>query len=215
MRKLNKHLLEFESVWHFFTNAMEDVNTLSMCLLKNLDFKTGQFFTLLPDCANLNHITDLSNGGILLRAKQEKIKVLGKVYTGEVINNIKTEVCCLINKTLSKNDDFRCVFDDYNSSGKLSVNVSDVDRDVVYFYNKEVYYILSKKESSENLLLNCMRKSNAFWHSLCIIAKCNIGDVVDRKLKIEDFEQFCLGIRFVIIGAYDGEGFLFWEPTRT
>ena len=54
-----------------------------------------------------------------------------------------------------------------------------------------------------------MENSNAFWHSLCL-TEADFMNVTDT-LKIEKIKEVCLKTKLVMIGAYDGEGYVFWE----
>ena len=52
--------------------------------------------------------------------------------------------------------------------------------------------------------------SNAIWHSLCIISENQLNSA-ETILTLEKIKAICMNAKIVIIGAYDGEGYIFWE----
>ena len=75
----------------------------------------------------------------------------------------------------------------------------------------EIYYLLEKNNISTELITECLRASNAFWHSLCVLTEANLDDRIAREISTEKIQEITLKAKLIIIGAYDGEGYIFWE----
>ena len=73
-------------------------------------------------------------------------------------------------------------------------------------YNNEVYYFLDKKNSMEEIYVT-IRKSSEVWHTLFVLTQ------IDKVLALDSeiLDSICDNAKFVITGAYDGEGYIFWE----
>lgn len=192
MTNLIRHLLNFEKAIKYVKKKLTNINKLSVYLTDLIDFKLGEFYTLLPEDANLEDINKFHSGGIC----------------HSVINEINSIV---INK-LHQNNQMSCIFDDvtatYHAGYKDSLFSS-----CGLFYENEVYYLVTQTKASTDLVDACFYASNATWHSLCVLTEIDISNVIDQKITLEKIQQICLNAKLIIIGAYDGEGYIFWEKT--
>lgn len=78
------------------------------------------------------------------------------------------------------------------------------------FHNDEVYSLLNKNNISQEVILQCLRFSTSFWHSLCVFTTADLNDV-SKELSKKNIREICLMTEIVMVGAYDGEGYVFWE----
>jgi hypothetical protein len=86
--------------------------------------------------------------------------------------------------------------------------------DYSLFHDDEVYSLLKKDNITIDLILTCLRFSNSFWHSLCVFTTADFTNVF-KNLSLKKIKEICLTIELVMIGAYDGEGYVFWEKKLT
>ncbi|MBX9839321.1 MAG: hypothetical protein K2X69_13530 [Silvanigrellaceae bacterium] len=56
-----------------------------------------------------------------------------------------------------------------------------------------------------------MQETNAIWHSLCVLTTSNCEDFSFLSVSKEKIQEICLMTQMIIVGAYDGEGYVFWE----
>ena len=60
--------------------------------------------------------------------------------------------------------------------------------------------------------MDCFKASRSFWHSLAVISEVNIQPIKEsRNLSLEQIKNICSNVKMFFIGAYDGEGYVFWE----
>lgn len=79
-------------------------------------------------------------------------------------------------------------------------------------YQKEVYYLITKKEISFDTILQCLQYSSAsFWHSLCVLTTANLYNLMKNELNLKVIQEICQRAELLVFGAYDGEGYIFWE----
>ena len=72
-------------------------------------------------------------------------------------------------------------------------------------------YFINLINADFNLILKAIRNANAFWHCLCVLTEVPLNSVKNNELTSIKIEEICQKIKVIIIGAYDGEGYLFWE----
>jgi hypothetical protein len=111
---LNRYELDFEKSLNYFAWQMKMGNSLSLELIKELNFYTGQFFTLLPENADLAILYNFLEGGILPQnptyVQTDKMgKKLGS-YTW--IPTATKEIAEFIYKKMKKNKNMTCIFED-------------------------------------------------------------------------------------------------------
>lgn len=213
MRKLYKHYLNSEPTLIFFKDCLEETNLLSIEIMRFICSQSGVFFTLLPDDADLAKLHQFQQGILPEMPKQRgSVGNLPGIYTYSKIPSIEEELCDYLVNKIKKNR-LSCIFDHFNATYN---NVDDCKLFESHgrYYEKEVYYLVTPKNVSEQTIIECLYASKTFWHSLCILTESNFHDPIDRALNKEKIQEICLKSRLAIIGAYDGEGYIFWEKSN-
>lgn len=209
MKKLHKHLLNPEPTLEYFKSSIDETNLISSTLLKTYNYKDGSFFTLLPADADLTKIYDFDS----FILKQNPLIEYGdgaKKSKYQIIPTIREELSEFLMGKIKNSKSMSCIIDDYNST------YNDGYEDKLFslcgtHYKEEVYYLLNNKNISKKLILECLRLSNTFWHSLCILTEANLNDLINQELSLKKIQETCLNTSMIIAGAYDGEGYIFWE----
>ena len=189
-------LLKYAIDTKYFFEYVEShkVNFLAKTLISSVNFDEGSCFTFLPEDADKKRITSFQFGGMAKGAHEN---------TRELIHQ---------RLNIFKNSCF--VFDDINSDyfpgyeGNLFLKYG-------YFLNKEIYYAICSKNSSEELISRVLFVSDAIWHSLGVLTEANLDEVVDKKFTPEKIEEICKKTTMIIMRAYDGEGYIFWEKKKS
>lgn len=214
MKQLHKHELDFDPAREYVQNSLDKANTLSSELLNLLNFKNGIFFTLLPNDANIERLYEFKAGGILPQNPIQEYVVAGEKATYSIIPTIGDEVSELILKEIKSKEKLCCVFDDVLRS-PADKHHMDLFHAHGLSYDNEVYYLLDKGNISSELIMQCLRASNAFWHSLCVLTEATISGIRDKRLSLEKVKEICLGTKLMMVGAYDAEGYVFWEKSES
>jgi len=210
MKQLNKHKLNFTTVFKYVQFNLYNVNTLSSELLKFINFNHGNFFTLLPNDANIERLYNFETGLILPQNSEKKYVPSEGEDAYSVIPTIRNELSELILKEIKSNNRLSCVFDDVIRSPMDKYHM-ELFHSHGLFYKNEVYYLLEKSKISKDLIRECLRASNAFWHSLCILTKVDIKSFSSKELSLEKIKDICLQTDLIMLVAYDGEGYILWE----
>ena len=190
MIKLARYELTFDPTIAYLKEVLENANTLSSLLIKKINFKSGTFFTLLTEKTNSENIHKFRQGGIACNSRdQTRSFVLNK---------------------LQFNDNLTCVFDDVSDTYRPGCQDS-LFLSHGYIFQNEIYYLITKNTASLELLEEAFYVSDALWHSLCVL--CEIKIINDKTLSLKNIEDICLNAQLIIVGAFDAEGYIFWEKS--
>jgi hypothetical protein len=217
LKRLNKLKLDFNPVMEYVIKQLGTINTLSCELLKLLNFKEGHFFTLLPDDANLKGIHHFKWGGILPQNPIQEQIIDGRRSTFTWIPDTDKEMSLLILNEIKSKPHLSCILDDveggFTPEDKSAPCFSD---NFSVFYGDEIYSLITKDNASYDLISLCLKYSFSFWHSLCVLTTADLtGITLTKTLSLEKIMEICLATQLVMVGAYDGEGYVFWEKNLT
>ena len=209
IKKLNKISLDFNLAWMFVKDNLEGGNELSKALLEEIDVKNGHFFTLMPDDANLQRLYEFKTGGILPQ-NPELVGKNGSTYS--FIPNLVEELAHLIQYKIQNNPKLWAFFEDVSwgpSFEHFGVLLSHVR-----IYGNQVYYALGMGDLEIPKIVEAIANTNAFWHSVAVLTETDVGRF-DRELTLEQFAEIARQTELLIIGAYDAEGYVFWEKNKS
>lgn len=190
MTSLIQHLLNFDEALEYYKDNLEETNELSSKILKKTSFNSGRFFTYLPKNTEAKNLSLFSQGGIAIGVRSQVTKIIANIMH--------------LNKNLS------CIFDDITTSFNNNLAYPLFDS-LGLSYGDEVYYHLDNKQATIPKITECLRASNAIWHSLCVMTTSTLNDLINKKLSDKKLTEICHNTKIIIVGAYDGEGYLFWE----
>lgn len=209
-RDIKKYSLDFEKTFSYFVDHVQCGKTLSKKIIEQIDFHKGIFFTYLPLNVDLDKIFQFSYGGIIqptsytnkvfqlqghIEGFNPKQVVTMDFECSEFISCYTKEFYCnyaIIENYMLEPEDFHA-------------NIKNVK---MIPYEKEVYYFLDNKNSTKEIY-ETIRKSGEVWHSLAVLTE--IENTLPASLNNDVLNQICKNIKFVIAGAYDGEGYVFWK----
>ena len=217
IRTLKKYMLDNEPALQYFQNILEGGNILSEKLLKDNDFDKGIFYTFLPDDAVVDYLYRFKYGGIIpaIPCGNEKCYTSdGLEFIPKQVFTTTSETCDFIEKYIQKKMKKKCylscVFEEVIQTPS-DPHVGLYNTHGVLFEDK-IYYLIKPKQTTFDIILESIEESDAMYHLLGILTETNTDNFSQgNKLSIENIEQFVLDTKMIIVGAYDGEGYLFWE----
>ncbi|MDE3055958.1 MAG: hypothetical protein KGI80_04635 [Verrucomicrobiota bacterium] len=189
MRRLIKVELNYDNSMNYIKKNFFGVNEMSSRILETLSSVTSKFYVLLPQDANRERIYNFASGYVTSNVDKE--------ISHYVVGKMKEKQCF-------------CIFDDVNTSVLDNMHDSFYLEHYLYYKN-EVYYTIKREILSEDVFFKCMIASDGIWHSLCVITKVALDDLIGKELSQDLIEKICKDAQLVMVGAYDGEGYIFWE----
>lgn len=199
MKKKFKHYsLPYEKVLPYFVDHFSSELSFGKEIEEYIDFSKGSFFTLLPEGVSSDRLIDFDHGEILPSKPMNSEGTYRKVVTMEL------ECSEFIAAFLKKNPQSTLIVEDYNRVGYSPIPVGDVP---IYTLEKEIYYVLNKEHSIDEIY-QASRRCSIIWHFLAFVTNINDNLFLLEKSNIP---EICKNIQLVITCGYDGESFIFWQ----
>lgn len=211
MNNLVKYSLDNERTHEFVKDRLQDVNIVSTMVLDHLERFKGEYFTLLPINSNIERLYEFEAGVILPQNPVIDYEVDGRRAKYTETPSIKGELSELICKFLVNNNKYVCLIDDVTRRVNDPNNENLYSSKVVVSVDGEVCYLVSNNESSKGLILDCLRKSESFWHSLGFISLIDKEEFPENTLSLNQLQSICNNIDLVFVSAYDAESYVFWN----
>ncbi len=201
---MKKWKLNYETAWPYFKDHIEWGNSLSRFLIEKIDFKKGHFFTILPEDSQIDYLENLDSGGILPQPPMMRTPS-NKGYW-QLIPSTDDSMTKFIKKFLEQNNHRYGLAEEvcYGPNDKV-VKESPVE---YFLYDKEVYYFLQKKLSTEEINETIL-VANANYHLLIVL--CEGEKLKNESLQLNDFEQISRDAIYIIGSAYDQESYIVWK----
>jgi hypothetical protein len=217
MKKLIKYELNAELVWPFFQDNLNGANALSIELLQIFKKEEGRFFALLPEDANLEYLYRFKHGCILPQnpIKYGPVGNLGNFHYREKVS-ISDDLANIIGDFLRRDENITCIIDDvirYSTDKKIQEGRDDLKNYTAYS-GRDVYYLLSKNNAEPSIIFKCLCRNRGYWHALSILSKISLKDYIGKQIEKPILTQICCNAQMIIVGAYDGEGYIFWEKSN-
>jgi len=166
-------------------NVLYIDNSLCQFVKTQVDLSVGGVFSVVPADLNVENVVDFSWG-------------FGKGSDNSLPDRIL--------RALKLNSPSIAMFDDVMGSAE---NVAGHGSCLTN--NDEVYHWVVDTEATELKLRDLIRGTGVSWHFLCVVFELeNSIDIKDCVMnsKYDSFKN----ILEVVVGAYDGEGYIHWSP---
>jgi hypothetical protein len=197
--------------FEYVKECLQSGKTLSGFLIHRIQESQGAVTTFLP-----SHVTESAAKEFHFGGKAIVLPNDGSVFSKEAVEvktrfNAVEQLSSVISKFLVKNDQCLCIFEDALASTGDPFLLSTDNR--FASYGDEVYYILCNEDAARlDKIVKTIRQANS-W--LCIGAMASLpanceSILKSGKLSRRDLEVIAKGTQKIIVGAYDGEGFLIW-----
>jgi hypothetical protein len=151
--------------------------------------------------------------GIILPQNPEMKYLLAQTEaTYSIIPTMHDEIACFLFQEGKKSDSFVYIFDDVLGSPSESYLQEKNEKKYVIFHEKEVYYQVKCEKATIDYIIKYIERSNASWHSLCVLTKHRLPH--SEEFTLDQIKKACLNTQLIMVGAYDGEGYIFWEKLK-
>lgn len=214
MARLHRHELNFERSIAFVRDNLDNVNTLSNEILNSVNFIAGTFFTLLPPGSDLDRLYEFKEGVILPQNPIIESIINEKKSRHSVTPTIEEALSEFIFYKINDNKNLSCVFDDVLHDPQSPHLKLFYEKKGLYLFGNEVFYIIRQYNNNLEFILRCIGKSFAHWHSLGVLAEADcFNNINDNVLTLENIQNICKNTNTIMVSAYDGEGYVFWEKS--
>lgn len=91
---------------------------------------------------------------------------------------------------------------------------TDFSRQYGTWLSNEFYNSLNYNNVTPELAVSAINESGIDWHSLFLLTEAKSSDVLDRQITFDNIKEFIFRTKLLIVEAYDGEAYVFWEPAN-
>lgn len=216
MKKLYRHELDFKRTVIFIKDNLNKASALSDEILNSVDFAAGRFFTLLPDDSDLDRLYEFEGGVILPQNPIIETEVNGIKSRHSITPTIKDELSEFIFNKINTNEKLSCVFDDVLRSPQSSHLKLFYEKNALFLYENEVIYVIRNYNNDLEFILECIWHSFGLWHSLGVLTETDCFNGISKNIfNLENIKNICKKANTIMVSAYDGEGYVFWEKDAT
>lgn len=78
------------------------------------------------------------------------------------------------------------------------------------FFGDDVYHLLAGYQSDRNKIESAIREATSSWRSLGVMTTVPT-DLGGKVLSCENLRALAVNAQKIVLGAFDGEGYLIWE----
>ena len=196
----------------YIHNKLVNGNKLARFVLNSINLHEGLVSVGLPTNANLNKIEDFKSGGILLphASQKEEIIIHHDTYSATPIPRYFNYVVRNIATFLKTGTNRVCILE--NANAKPSDPALGYCKSLLWVNDDEVYHVIVGKDSSKANIKNTIIEAQSLWNFVGFLTSFPAGEQHFPQTKLLDAVLVILSKRVekIIVGVYDGEGYLIW-----
>jgi hypothetical protein len=216
---MNCDLKEFElglEAIKYIEKCLGSGNKLSQALLKVCDFKKGRVITVLPGFVNYEYINDFEVG-ILPKTLEAEARNATAEYGSHwtsvmvpepsIISWLSTEVCRFLKAAATR----LCIFE--NTLAKAGDSWISKEKPQIFTFNEEVYHFLLNQDAENEKIRDTIRSAECplFIGVMTSLPSERSFPQSGQEVSLEDLEVLAEGTEKIVVGAYDGDGYLIWN----
>jgi hypothetical protein len=188
---------------------------LSQCLLRILDLESGKLKTFLPPGIAPESVNQFSFGGKLPpTGKRTTVRLWGgREYEAVEIPNVNDVPISIIAAHLESCATAFCIFENaLSSAGDGWLKKTPVQ---TVTCGSSVYHFLTARQTELGLIETTLKRAKSISPpTLGVLSRFSNGSRLDPRLgtiELAELEKIGEQSEKLIVGAYDGEGYLIWS----
>jgi len=196
---------------NYVEEKIDDGLSLSSRISNAVELSKGCVSTFFPNEISPTNLYNFRSGGKLPESKKETwIKVNNGIM--KPISNTNAFLVNMIREYLQKAKDNICIFE--NIIASKSDPWLESKKDNLFFYKDEVYHVVSSKNLSTKYIDQAIHYANSIYHFLGVMSSLPIENqeaTENNELSDIEWDIIVRNLKKIIVGAYDGEGYLIWK----
>jgi hypothetical protein len=214
---MNDVLIEFKlgpAALEYMRECLAHGKTLGQYLLKREDLANGGISTYLPVDLPAEAVQDFRTGGKLKRDPKgfRYWREGERTFRAEPVPNTDPWLASVVQEYLRSEPDRVCVFENSSAAPGHPWLLSSGMGTVIF--ESEVYHFLCSRDlvNEEKILTTIGRtKSWLFYGTMTALSGASNLPLETGTIAREALEMFAQRAEKIVVGAYDGEGYLIWS----
>src|SRR5574337_39858 len=212
-----------ENGLRYFQEQLSIEVTLAKIILEKTRLELGRIITFLPNYVEIEQAKDFDSG-ILVKPPKARDRLSrvnekpSKLALGNYNINLRAELAKIIQKFLAGNRRACCLFG--NPLARASDKWLEKAKSNLLIHNEEVYHFLSPRDTEQKILETIRETWSTYPPFIASLFSNNektdklqamlSNDKPKRVISFQDLSTLAEHTAYVIIGAYDGEGYVIW-----
>jgi hypothetical protein len=199
----------------YIRESLQDRRTLSRYLLQNTDLDQGRVTTVLPSNVSDESAKQFTIGGKLPLPLERSIfhykDPHGKQWRVEPTPSSAGVLTTIIQTYLNAGGQRLCLFEDEWRQPEYPA-IKRIGTRILFFQN-EVYHVLTERDIDRNIIAQTVKNANGdvIIGVMMPLSKDIVLHYKERAINQEQLQALAVCTEKIIIGAYDGEGYLIWS----
>lgn len=195
----------------YIRDRLRQGRTLSSLLLR-LNLAIGQVWTYLPPEIDEEMAHQLTQGGIARSIQSLPTFHTGFGYLEPVMTPSTPQVIALIQRFLQTRAEAYCVFE--AALAKLTDPVILRQHEQPYFFfDDEVYYFLTGQDLDAQRIDGAIRAARSYLLTGVLTTTPPGSHTIQARqpITLQELQILVERTEMIVVGAYDGEGFVIWS----
>jgi len=187
-------------------------HSLATQLLRLCRLENGKAHTYLPGDTKEEAAYKFDVGGVVTHSKHKNAGATEQVIDGQKWQPSRSAVIHavpLIYKSLKAHPGALCIFEDPVS--ELGDPCLAQITTPMLSYGKEIYHWINSEDASPDKIEEVLLNGESWMLIGAVSLSPQNLNRNSKELASEDIETIARGTSILIVGAYDGEGYLIWE----
>lgn len=187
-----------EDALRFVEDKLKEGLSLSQLVHHRLELRSGSLQAFLPLDADISSVQNRS---------AEDFRWGGVTKTGGSLEILTSFVSSYLNSL----PDSICIFEYANA--RSTDLLLQCEKPGVLTFGLEVYYAATQHDGSSDVISAVINDTDSLWTHVGFLAVApgHITNGHSAVLALEDLESIADGVEHIIVGAFDGEGYLIWS----
>ena len=210
---MKKFVLGSEAI-DYVRKCLEAGNKLAELVLEDVELEKGNVITFFPSFVKKKELNKFDIGGKL--SQPFKAQWINRENGVSIPSSIDNYLVSKIKNNLTNFKNGLCVFEDFLANPKDPCLSNK--RNSIYVYKNDVYYFLFAQDVTKEKINQIIKWSSALpIHLGYIISDLKNNDFImtsnkeNTNLSKSELKIIVKRIKRIIVGAYDGEGYLIWS----
>ena len=203
----------------YIKDRLAEGKNLAKFLLDRGDLNQGRVTTFLPSNADLSKINNFSRGGVLPAPPPETHRHNttpdGTRTVMVPVPDTGTELAAMIQGFLKQGDARICLFESAVAKPTDGFFSTPNAKDLCVLTLDENVYFLLKENDDRDMIDKTLRYAKSFrvLGVLVHLSKDKFldEDFVRKELTLDEMKALAEDTEKIVVGAYDGEGYLIWS----
>jgi hypothetical protein len=191
-----------------YVKERSDRGELGKCVIRSIDLSQGTVFTWLPKGWDAKRLDNINLKAPLTSPKEIEAKKI-EISSGSIVlmdDSMNKPTYDYVQSYLQSNGGTLIIWDmDY-----LPAYYKPEEGPNSFFFNSQVYAFATSQNNLREKISKCFTQT-APWSLFGVLTSYDKPLPTAQQVDYSVIEEISSGVDAIIVGAFDGDGYIFWE----